>query len=221
MRSLRSLISGCLLFVATTSQADEPIPLPAAPLSHVTVDDLAVLGEALMDLEHYRDNVFLYSERREELLQAATYYVGATVDYVVEVQKVTPLEVIVRVRKAGRTRVALRHDCPPWFGDLRTVWYDGSAATRRINLFTKPVGLRIGSEIPYEMAHDLRRGQLLVVQGYIESSELALELFEPLAVIVVGGWSATGVLPTTDRSQLVPGRVSRSSAVPLPTARLR
>jgi hypothetical protein len=66
-----------------------------------------------------------------------------------------------------------------------------------MQLYSKPVGLRIGSEIPLEVAKQLRYGDQLVIDGRIEQLHVWIDsVFNPSSAAIVADWQVVDVLKT-------------------------
>jgi hypothetical protein len=103
--------------------------------------------------------------------------------------------VLVEAQEPGKMRIVLRHDVPPPFGNLGTRSYFTTPSGQRLHLFSKPVGLRIGSEIDLALASRLRRGDLVVVDGRIEIMHVWIECaYNPTVGAVITDWHVVNVI---------------------------
>jgi hypothetical protein len=169
-----------------------------APVKTTSFEELASLGVAVADSVRLKDNVFVYQEVWAKLHEIAASLSQARVEFTVAVEKVTQKEVFVTVPDAGKTRIALKHDGLPEYGNLRTVEYCGPPSVSLLRHFARRVSLRIGSEIQLELAKQLRRGDLVILQGSVESAELHAETaFNPIALVVISDWQVTGLVSRT------------------------
>ncbi len=192
----RVMVTTSALIVLTAAAAAEP---PAAALRQVERDELVALGTGVRGLREYQDNAFLYQQRAAELRETAAALQGGQLEFAVVVARVTPHEVIVEPVQAGPTRLVLEHAVEPRIGNLRTVRYWGPASTRRLHLFSQPVGLRIGSEIEADVAHQLRRFDQLVLRGRIAALPVWIEsIFNPSVVAVIADWQVVAVKPQAE-----------------------
>jgi len=181
----------------SAESADEP--LPPAVAGRTDFDELTVFGDAVRHVDEYRDNQFRYEARVRQLGAQAQAFTCATVQFHVQVLRVTHEEVIVRLRDPGETRVLLRHAEPPFYGNLRSRPYHGPYSTLYYNAFAKPVALRIGSEIPLEMAVQLRRRDQLLMQGQIGAMYVCIgPVFTPRSVATVTNWVVLNVEPASE-----------------------
>ena len=159
------------------------------------MDDLALFGEAVAWLPDYRDNIYVYEQREEDLHEFAETFRGARLLIPVRVKKVTRNEVFVEVPKAGKTRIVFQHDALPLYGNLRTVSYCGPPSTARAYLFSTALGIRIGSELPLDVARALRTGDTLVIDGaLLETRVRTTSLFNMETVSIVVDWKAVEVI---------------------------
>ena len=186
-----------LVFAQTAAIAQDTLP-PAVP-GRTDYDELALYGDAVRHVYEYQDNQYRYEVRVRQLVDQASAFQCATLQFNVEVERVTKEEVIVRLRDAGETRVLLRHTDPPYYGNLRSRPYHGSYSTLYYNSFAKPVTLRIGAEIPLEMAVQLRRRDQLLMQGQIGAMYVSIgPTFNPRAVATISNWVVLNVEPATE-----------------------
>ena len=94
----------------------------------------------------------------------------------------------------GIRAVVLRHAQPPFFGNLGSVWYCGGPSTEFYNQFAKPVGLRIGSEVPLELARRLRKKDQLRISGKLDTVQVQIEsVFHPRVLTIIADWVILGV----------------------------
>lgn len=196
LASIFTVASWGLLADVGPAQAAQPVVTPAPVTPVVGLDQLVELGKSVAAIRYEGDNVFVYAERAEALRKAAQTLVGGQVEFVAKVMRVTETEVIVEVAPAGKTRLVLMHAAPPVFGNLRTVTYPGISSTRRLHVFSSPVGLRIGSEITLDVARTLRRRDMLAVRGTIDAMPVWIEsVFAPDAIALISNWSIVAVNP--------------------------
>ncbi len=162
----------------------------------VDEEQLAALGAAVAAMPYERDNVFRYAERSAELCNLAESLKGRGLEFHAKVARVCPSEVLVEIEPAGKTRIVLMHARPPRFGNLRTIEYGGVPSASRFHIFSAPVGLRIGEEISFEVAKKLRRRDLLVMRGTIDSVPVWIDsVFRPNAVALMSDWAVVDVNP--------------------------
>lgn len=141
------------LYVFTSGLHSQPVlAQQAVAANQISYDDLAALGDAIDSRERLKDNVFLFRERSEQIRQQAKTLPGANISFIVAVSRVTEHEVFLFVPNAGDTRIALKRDFPPLYGNLCTVCYAGSLSTKVAQILSKPIALRIGSQIDPEFA---------------------------------------------------------------------
>ena len=173
--------------------AQEPSSTP-----QIGYDELAALGDSIDERKMLKDNVFLFRERSDQIRQQAMTLPGANIVFTVAVTRVTEHEVFLFVPDAGDTRIALKHDFPPLFGNLHTVCYAGSLSTQVAQILSKPMALRIGAQINPETAQRLRKGDLLVLRGYLETVHLLLDhVFQPRAIAVISQLEVRSVNSTS------------------------
>ena len=158
-------------------------------------EHLALLGDAIQTRRSLRDNVDQFEQRGKEIRQHAQQLPGAQLFFTVAVKRVLKDEVILFVPDARETRVLLKHNKPPEYGNLHTVEYSGSLATRFAQILSKPISLRIGSEISLEIAKQLRKGDLLVLRGKLATVHVLLDVFAPHAVAVISDVAVVQVNP--------------------------
>ncbi|MFV1967465.1 MAG: hypothetical protein ACC628_18715 [Pirellulaceae bacterium] len=182
--------------VCSTSAASQPIA-PASEKS-TTYEELASLGESVSGLDRLMENVFAYEEQIAASRQVAESLASAAVQFSVKVQRVTHHQVFVTVPDAGKTRIALRHATLPEYGNLRTVEYCGPPSVQVSRHFARRVSLRIGSEIPMEMAQRLRHGDRIAITGKVESVQVFAETtFCSAAVAIISDWEVVAVVSST------------------------
>lgn len=182
----RHLLLLVLLLSSEMAWSEEPL---APPSKTTTYEHLRVFGEHVEALAAAKDNVFVYADERKKLQREAEEFTDAALDFSVQVKKVTEKEVEVEVSDAGRTRVVLRHEQPPYFGNLETVTYFGPPSAALSDLFSKPVALRIGTEIDLELARKLRKGDTLPLSGHLKSVNAYTEsIFKPVGIAVINRW---------------------------------
>jgi hypothetical protein len=133
---------------------------------NVSYDDLALVGDEINRWKTFRDNEFLYAGHVDKIYAAAKPLVESQRAFTVSVDRVTRREVFLVVRKAGETRVALRHAESPEYGNLGSVGYCGPRSARYANLLSKKIALRIGSEIELAIARRLRYGDLRIPRNW-------------------------------------------------------
>jgi hypothetical protein len=187
------------LILITPAKAAKPLPppaaLPPATPGQTTYQELTDFGHAVQSVGEYRDNRYRYDARVAELFQHSQQLENSKIQFTVTVERVTLEEVHVRVDDAGYTRVLLQHKEPPAFGNLRTVYYYGPASTIYYNHFAKPVGLRIGSEIPLEMAAHLRKRDVLQIEGKVGCMRTIIgPTFDPEAIATMTDWHVVKVV---------------------------
>ena len=155
---------------------------------------LAELGEAVADVDNFKDNHFQYEAQVKHLTETAELLQGMTTEVTLEVERVTPYEVIVNIPKLGRMRVVLQHAKPPLFGSLGSRSYNGPPSTIRFQVFAKPIGLRLGDEIDLNLAKQLRDGDRLRVAGRIKQVPIQLKsTFNPYVAAVLVDWKVVAV----------------------------
>jgi hypothetical protein len=176
------------------TMADQPATrAPVKPI--IELGQLAALGRDVAAIRYESGNVFRYSELRDALHKIGKSMEGGRVEFVAQVMRVTEKEVVVELLPAGKTQIVLMHSAAPVFGNLRTVTYPGPSSTRRIQMFSGHVGLRIGSEITLEMAKTLHRRDMLVLQGTIDSLPVSIDsVFAPTAVALISDWTVLGLI---------------------------
>jgi hypothetical protein len=186
---------GCLMGVAPTNAAEpEVTPPPVTPI--VELHQLAELGSSVAAIRYESDNVYVYAQQSDTLRKIAKSLEGGQIEFVAKVMRVNKTEVIVEIKPAGKTRLVLMHAAAPVFGNLRTVTYPGASSTRRMHIFSAPVGLRIGSEIKLDLAKTLRYRDILVMRGTIDSLPVWIEsVFAPDAVALISGWRVVSANP--------------------------
>ena len=171
---------------ALASYQQSALAQATVAVQQVGYDDLAALGDAIDARENLKDNVFLFRERSEQIRQQASALPGANISFTVAVTRVTDHEVFLFVPNARETRIALKHDFPPIYGNRHTVRYTGSLSTKVAHVLSKPMTLRIGSQINQDVAKPLRKGDLLVLRGHLETLHLLLDhVYEPRAIAVI------------------------------------
>jgi len=169
-------------------------PSVSSTSKETSYEDLESFGKAVKDLEEIKANKFIYEQRSRELIQLARTFEGKTVRFSAAVLSVTHEEVIITLEDAGKTRVVLRHSQPPFFGDLRTREYSGTPSTQRFHVFVRPVTLRVGSEIPLQLAQRLRHGNQLLLAGQISSMVVRIDPWhDPFVLAVITHGKVTGV----------------------------
>lgn len=201
---MRAFVQICAGFVAliliNPARAEKPLPaatpLPPATPGQTTFQELTDFGHAVQSVVDYRDNRYVYDARVAELFKHSQQLENSKVQFTVTVDRVTLDEVFVRVDDAGYTRVLLQHKEPPAFGNLRTVYYYGPASTVYYNHFAKPVGLRIGSEIPLDMAARLRKRDVLQLEAKIGCMRTIIgPTFDPETIATMTEWHVVKVVP--------------------------
>jgi len=197
LRIIPAFVVACWLAPAAGFAQTEPLEAvaPAEPTPANVFELLVALGDGVDDLDSYKDNQFLYEERSEQLYRDAAQLVGREVDLAATVMRVSDREVIVHVPDAGETRLLLRHDVEPEFGNICTVrYFDGYPSTDWYHQFSGPTAMRIGSEIDIEIARQLRRNDRLIVRGQLLSVTVRVKsIFNPVAVAIVTGWQVVEV----------------------------
>jgi hypothetical protein len=167
-----------------------------AQASHVrqlSYAQLTAVGKAALDVAYLGDNVFIQREQADAIVRIAEQLRDAQIEFRVRVRRVTEQEVFVEVPSAWPARVVLQHDEPPWFGNLRSRTYCSAPSARLQEFYALPVGLRIGPEIDFELAKQLRHGDLLRVRGRIDAA-LARpgSTFFPPLLVVLDDWNVAG-----------------------------
>jgi hypothetical protein len=172
-------------------------PQAAAPASkRASTDDLAALATAVAGLDEFKDNQFLYEEQSQKLVELGKRFEQSAIDYVATVTRVTKGEVFLAVEDSGKARVVIRHQQPPLFGNLGSVVYGGGPTTNLANVFARPVALRIGSEIPLDVARRLRKDDNIVLRGRIDSLEVRIPcVFNPYVLAVIADWKIINAAP--------------------------
>lgn len=199
MRSALLFAAWSVHLASASAAAVAQDSLPPAVPGRTDYDELAVFGEAVRDVDQYRDNAFRYADRAQQLVAQSNAFQCASIQFTVEVHRVTQEEVVVRLRDAGKTRVLLRHAEPPYYGNLRSRPYHGSYSTLYYNSFAKPVALRIGTEIPLEMAAQLRRRDRLLMQGQIGAMYVCIgPTYNPRTVATISNWVVLQVEPAEE-----------------------
>lgn len=190
-----ALLLAALLPAVVRAQAAGPLPQapaesPDALPVPIELSHIMELGRGARGLVDLRDNVYARDAEEANLHRYGNRLLGAKVEIRVRVRWVRQAEVFVDLPMTDNpTRLALRHAQPPYYGSLQSVHY-GHKTQQDFQRYTPFVGLRIGSEIPFELARTLRRGDVLVVKGYIDEVELATSrlLFNPTFGVVIGHW---------------------------------
>lgn len=192
---------------ATPPDASSPLPVPPPPVPPppvapqpaaekiVTFEQVAQVDDLMRRLIDARDNVYLRDELAGQLRQMADSLIGSQLDVRVFVQRVTADEVLVETRRDGRTRFVLLHAQPPLLGNLGTIDYVGALERPTFHIFAEPIGLRIGSEIPLELARRLRHADLLIVRGRITAVPLVTDrgAFHPWGAAILTDWKVIDV----------------------------
>ena len=190
-----------LLFVVAASHnlaAEEPEPLT------VTAEVLVELGEAVTKTEGFKDNHFIYEARVEQLQEVARSLEEGMTEVTAVVLRVTPYEVLVEVPRLERTRIVLKHDRLPEYGNLGSRRYPGPPSTVRGQMFAKPIGMRIDEEISLELAKQLRRGDRLLVRGRIEAMPLMIKsIFDPFVAAVIADWEVIAYEPGGEEGRAI------------------
>lgn len=169
--------------------------LPPVQTRMISQQELVDLGNAVHRVDLYRDNFYQYEARVEQLTATAIAMEGNDIEVLLRVRRVTPGEVFVELIEAGRTRMILKHAAPPFFGNLRTVWYCAQPSADYWNMLAKPVALRIGDEISLDVAKELRQRDVLRVAGKVETMPIRMkEVFEPRVAAVVIDWKVVEVI---------------------------
>jgi hypothetical protein len=171
-----------------------PVPIAKPPRS-VAQQQVADLSDLLRDIVDARDNPYVRDDVAAALVSKSQAMVGAETEMVVFVRRVTRREVEVEVRHAGKVRYALMHATPPDFGNLGTVDYEYPWRSQSFHIFIEPVGIRIGSEIPLELARKLRHADLLLIRGKIRAFPVATSpaVFNPWAHVILSDWRVVEV----------------------------
>jgi len=170
-------------------------PEPVTNVRKIEQEELTELGEAVARVDLYRDNSYQYESQVEKLTETAIAMEGGTIEVLLAVRRVIPGEVLCEPLDAGRTRMILKHAAPPFFGNLRTVWYCAQPSAEYLNMLAKPVGLRIGDEITLEMAKELRKRDVLRVSGRVESMPIRMNgVFQPRVAAVIADWKVVEVI---------------------------
>jgi hypothetical protein len=191
------IVAAALLSTLGLAQASEPDPV--ATSRPIEQEALMELGDAVSRVDLYRDNFYQYEAQVERLTETALAMQGGTIDVLLTVRRVTPGEVLVEPSNAGRTRMILKHNTPPFFGNLGTVWYCAQPSSDYWNMLAKPVGLRIGDEIALEVAKTLRKRDVVRVSGRVESMPIRMKgVFEPHVAAVVVDWKVVEVIVPPD-----------------------
>ena len=194
----------CSIILATAalsldSSAQAADVEPAADGRQIEQNELEDLGDAVFDIDLYRDNFYRYVSQEKRLTETAIAMEGGKIDVLLTVRRVTPSEVLCEPSDAGRTRMIIKHAKPPFFGNLGTVWYYAQPSADYWNMLAKPVGLRIGEEITLEMAKTLRKRDVLRVSGRIESMPIRMTgAFQPRVAAVVVDWTVVEVIVDPD-----------------------
>jgi len=164
-------------------------PVPPGTAFEVSYDNLRDLGDAVSRVDDYKDNFYQYEERVCRLQETGQALQGQAISVVAVVERVTPYEVVVDIPKAGKTRIALRHQRPPLFGNLGSRTYSGPPSTVTSQIWSKPVALRIEEEISLSLAKQLRKGDRLLLQGLIEVLQVRIKsTFDPYVAAIVTDW---------------------------------
>jgi hypothetical protein len=166
-------------------------------VQRLTLEEVERIGELVSELPEYRDNPYLRDERAAELHRIGQSLIGAETDVFVFVRRVTRQEVLVETLQVGRARFALLHSTPPHFGNLGTVRYEGPWKVQSYHRFASPIGLRIGQEIPFELARRLRHGDELRIRGRVVAVPVVTRrsAFNPSFSIIVGNWEVVELMP--------------------------
>ena len=180
-----------------SAQADDPEPVAIG--RQVERAELVELGDAVRSIDLYRDNFYQHEAQIEQLTNTAIAMEGGTIEVLLVVRRVTPSEVLTEPSDAGRTRMILKHATPPFFGNFGTVWYHAQPSSHYWNMLAKPIGVRIGDEIPLEMAKQARKRDVLRVAGRIESMPIRMTgAFEPRVAAVVVDWKVVELIQDLD-----------------------
>jgi hypothetical protein len=201
-RKLCSIIltTAALSFAGPAQAADEE---PVSNGQQIEQKALVELGDAVSNIDLYRDNFYQYVSQEKRLTETAVAMEGGTIDVLLTVRRVTPGEVLCDPSDAGRTRMIIKHVTPPFFGNLGTVWYCAQPSADYWHMLAKPVGLRIGEEITLEMAKTLRKRDVLRVSGRVESMPIRMTgAFQPRVAAVVVDWTVVEVIVDPDAEEL-------------------
>jgi hypothetical protein len=158
--------------------ADPPGP-PQPPLTNDTLADWGAEYSWFHDLE---DNAFLYEEAASEFGRHVAAWQGADVVLSLEVERITK-EAVECKRLFGA--LVVRNEQPPAAPAERLPGRGRGGAS------PAEVTLRIGDVIPLEAARNLRKGDMLVVQGLAATTvfqpgkAIALEVSKARAVATV------------------------------------
>lgn len=170
---------------------------------HIEQKELTELGQAVDNVDLYRDNFYRYEAQVKHLTETAVAMEGGTVEMLLTVRRVTPGEVLCEPSDAGRTRMILKHAAPPFFGNLGTVCYRAQPSADYWNMLAKPVGLRIGDEITLEMAKEVLKRDVLRVSGRVESIPMRIDgAFRPRVAAVVVDWTVVEVIEYADEEEV-------------------
>jgi hypothetical protein len=186
-----------ILLIIPVTTCDASDEQPESPIA--TEEALTELGDAVTKIDGFKDNYYLYEARVVQLHNAARAFVGSKTEVTAIVERVTPYEVIVDIPKLERTRIVLKHNRSPEFGNLGTRHYHGPPSTLKYHMFAKPIGLRIAEEISLDLAKQLRKEDQLRIQGRIERMPIQIKsVFEPYVAAVIVDWKVVAYEPAND-----------------------
>lgn len=159
-----------LLLSNATAWAAQP-PAATRPLTFLDLRQLSALSS---EINNYRDNDYLRQEAAEQVRRIADAIPGNQLLWRVTVKQVTWNEVVYGFENPGRVTVAVSPGPDAAFGHsvhARYRNFPGPPSNRLLNLLGAPKTLLIGSQIPLEVARQLRRGDLIDVLGLVTGVE--------------------------------------------------